>query len=209
MKINALILTASLGLAVTAPAAMMNLNYSGSFGPTTTLNGVPLGGSDNPFSLAATFDPASGIPAGPGVTVFPITALQLHLLSGNYTAAPAPDLNVALGRTSAIYVAGLGSLSLNSLVASIFVTATPPFSPVAPTPSLLSDYLQTIMGANSYTITLGGGAGDLVINDLGLSPFTAELTAAVPEPSQWAMMAVTLLGAGGYGLRRWRNRQAE
>ena len=28
---------------------------------------------------------------------------------------------------------------------------------------------------------------------------------AVPEPGQWAMMAVTLLGAGSVGLRQWRN----
>ena len=33
--------------------------------------------------------------------------------------------------------------------------------------------------------------------------------AAVPEPSQWAMMGVTALVAGGYGLRQWRRGQAK
>ncbi len=208
MKINTLILTASLGLAVTAPAAMMNLNYSGSFGPTTTLNGVPLGGSVNPFSLVATFDPAVSFPAGPGAS-FPITDLQIHLLGGNYTAAPAPNLNVGLLNQGGRYLAGLFGQGPGSGFGSVFATATPPYSAVAPTPSLLSGYVSSGLGQGLYTITLNGGAGDLVVNDLGDSPFTAELTAAVPEPSQWAMMAVTLLGAGGYGLRRWRNRQAE
>ena len=33
--------------------------------------------------------------------------------------------------------------------------------------------------------------------------------AVVPEPSQWAMMGMTLLGAGGFALRQWRSRRAK
>ena len=32
---------------------------------------------------------------------------------------------------------------------------------------------------------------------------------SVPEPGQWAMMGLTLLGVGGFGFRQWRNRRGQ
>ena len=59
-----------------------------------------------------------------------------------------------------------------------------------------------------YTFALDGGVGNLVVNDLGSAPFTAEITAAVPEPGQWAMMGLTFCGVAGYGYRRFRANKA-
>lgn len=214
MKLNTLLLTASLGLAVPAPATMMYLNYTGSFGPTTTLGGVPLG-AETPFSIKAGFDSAANIfpdPNATGVGFFSATSFSISLLNATYTAAPAPTLNVGLGNPvvpMGSYAAGIQDTGDSGFL-SLFSAATPAFSASAPTPSILSGFKTTLdLIQAPLIIALDGGAGNLDIKDFGrTSPFTAELT-AVPEPGQWAMMGVTLCGVAGFGLRQWRSRRAK
>ena len=50
-------------------------------------------------------------------------------------------------------------------------------------------------------ISADGAAGGFAIGEFGI--------AAIPEPGQWAMMGVTLFGAVGYGVRKYRARQTK
>jgi len=56
-----------------ADAATLLLNFSGEFGPTTTLGGTALG-ADTPFTFTASFDSTAGIPITTGVEIFPTVA---------------------------------------------------------------------------------------------------------------------------------------
>ena len=73
MKRTLFVLTASLGLAVAAPATMLTLNCTGTFGPMTTLGGTVFG-ADTPFSYHATFDSTTDVYGNPDQGVFPITS---------------------------------------------------------------------------------------------------------------------------------------
>lgn len=217
MKLSTFFLAANLGLALSASAEMLYLNYAGSFGPTTTLGGVPLG-AETPFSLQAGFESTANIfpdTNALGVGFFSVTSFSISLLNTNYTAAPAPTLNIGLGNPVApngiYYAAGIQDTGDSGFL-SLFTVATPPFSATAPTPSVLSDFTTTLdLIQAPLIIALDGGVGSLNIKDFGrTSPFTAELT-GVPEsePGPWAMTGVTLLGAAGVGLRQRRSRQAK
>jgi len=209
MKLNILLLTASLGLAVSAPAALYTLNYTGSFGPTTTLGGTPLGGTSTPFSLHAMFNSADAVFSFPGIAIYPTTSFSIFLQGhGTYTAAPATALNVLLEdpRILGYYVAGITDSGDTTGFTSFYLGALPAFSADAPTASVLVGLNHNNIDGH-LTIALDGGAGNLVVNDLGGGPFTAEI-AVVPEPGQWAMMGVTLLGAGGFVVRQRRAKAA-
>jgi hypothetical protein len=70
-----------------AEAGSLIENFSGAFGPTTTLGGTTLG-SDTKFSFQATFDPASGTIVRGGVATF-ATSLSINIAGhGTYTSAP-------------------------------------------------------------------------------------------------------------------------
>ena len=204
MKRTLFVLTASLGLAVAAPATMLTLNCTGTFGPMTTLGGTVFG-ADTPFSYHATFDSTTDVYGNPDQGVFPITSFSIVLPSGTYTAAPQADLNVLLNHTlPAQYSAGLSTTDATvgpgRFFCQSYSAATPDFSADAPTPSVISHLVSRTYTAH-YTITLNGGAGDLVIEGPGSSSFTAEI-APVPEPGAWAMMGLTFCGVAGYTIRR-------
>ena len=78
MKLTTLILTASLGLATTTPAAILTLHETGVFGPTTTLNGVAFG-VDTPFDFHATFDSTTDLYAVGGAGLFSIGSFFILL----------------------------------------------------------------------------------------------------------------------------------
>jgi hypothetical protein len=221
MKRMLLIVTASLGLAASAAGSLMTLTYTGSFGPTTTLGGVLLVGaeeSEAPFSLQAVFDPTHnifseylppGFPVPPGAGLFAATSLSILIQGTPYVAILSPNLNVVLVNSFAgsndYFGAGLYSPTTEMGMASYFDTATPPFSGPAPTPSVLSDFLANDSGfLLGYEIMFDGGVS-LVINDLGSSPFTAELTgdlSAVPEPGNLLGLCGLISVAGFLRCRR-------
>ena len=207
MKRCLLILTASLGLAAAAPASMVTLNMSGSFGPTSTLGGTAFGVA-TPFTFHATFHSTTDTYAKHGLGIFPTTSFSIVLPSGTYTAGAGAGLKAfLLDPTLLAYSAGLVSADRNYGFYSSFWIARPAFSADAPTPAVLSGYIGNNYSL-PFTIALDGGAGNLVVNALGSGPFTAEITAVVPEPDCWAMMGLTLVGVAGYGYCRFRLNRA-
>ena len=208
MKQSLLVLTASLGLAAGASASMVTLNYSGSFSPDSSLGGTAFG-VDTPFIIHATFDSTTDVIPASGHGIFPLTSLSIHLPSGTYAAASAFGWDAYVGdpRVFSGYAGGIRNAWLGMNAITLFTTATPAFSADAPTDSVLTGFSEN-WGAFPCTIGLDGGAGDLVVNDLGAGPFSASLTSSVPEPGQWAMMGLTLVGVACYGYRRFRANRA-
>ena len=136
MKLNTLILTASLGLAATAPAAIITLHETGTFGPTTELGGSPFG-VVTPFDFHATFDSTTDFDPHPGWGLFPITSFSILIGGTPYTAPPAPNLNVQLvdPAIAGLYFAGMSDAASDTYFLNAFRSATPGFSVNAPTPS--------------------------------------------------------------------------
>jgi len=106
-----------------------------------------------------------------------------------------------------VFAVGLINPGADVGFTTYFLTSTPAFSSDVPTPSIFGAAMLSNYDP-PYTFALDGGVGNLVVNDLGSAPFTAEITAAVPEPGQWAMMGLTFCGVAGYGYRRFRANKA-
>ena len=192
---------ALLGAVANAPAGgdnMLTLNYSGYFGPTTTLGGTVL--PDNTaFSFAATFNAAAPIPVITGLALFSASSFSIVIGTTSYTASQPADLQVTLGdpRMSEIYVAGVIPADQSCILWSYYTGATPAFQTDNPTATEFSGNVVNELSSPTvnFQIALDGVAGGLVINDLGSGAFTANLTASVPEPSQWA--AISCFGVLG------------
>jgi hypothetical protein len=192
------LLAVALGLAAAgaAEAAPLVLNYSGTFGPTTTLDGVAFG-VDTPFTFSAAFDSTTDSSPDPNYGVFAaIVTFQIEG-HGTFTSLPSPDVNVYLYSGAVGFAAGLsdatGIAGFTTGFAGFFTTATPAFNADLPTGSVLSGLISPL-SILPYTIPFGGGVGVLAINDLTALGTTATV-AAVPEFSTLA-----LAGLGGLGL---------
>jgi hypothetical protein len=162
------VLTLILG-ASQAHASPLILNYSGVFGPTSTLGGNAFG-ADTPFTFQATFDSTPDQTfVGGAVAVFDALVTFDIAGFGIFTSDPTADVNVLL-QDDRISDFGAGLVTTvadppGSLV-GVFATATPPFLAGTPTPTVLTGFLGSGSPAFPFTIALSGGAGDLVINDL-------------------------------------------
>src|SRR5262249_37359541 len=97
-----------------AEAGTLIENFSGAFGPTTTLNGAALG-SDTNFSFQATFDSTAGFPVTPGVATFP-TSLSITI-AGHGTFTSAPGANVVLTDPSFPQLPGVYAVGLSTSTA--------------------------------------------------------------------------------------------
>ena len=208
-RIWTLITLVALSLTLTTPAlaSLLALNYTGYFGPDTTLGGTTLG-AETPFSLKATFDSAADISPDPGgYSLFAITSFVLTLGGNSYTASPARDLNVTFAISvdvDTVYLLGFLDSADKNGFGSLFAFTAPPITSNTPTPSEYSGYYFTsfALNSNSYTIALNGGAGDLVVKDFGVGDFKANLTtSAVPEPSTCLLLTLSL-GVVGYARRK-------
>ena len=118
---------------------------------------------------------------------------------------PNNDLNVALVNPTyhlGINAAGLVTSRGEPFFLDAYSAVAPPFDPHVPTPTTLLGYLGTIPGF-PYVVPLAGGAGELVINDVGDTPRTASLVAA-PEPSSLVLAGLGGLAFFGYAWRRGR-----
>jgi uncharacterized repeat protein (TIGR02543 family) len=161
--------------------AGMSLHCTGSFGPTTTLNGNPLG-AETAFTIVATFEPTlnlASFPPGSGVGVYAATASITIDGYGTYPSAAGADFAVWLMNPTEnfvpFYAAGFGGLSGENGVSQIFNSTTPAFFAEAPTPTTFSDNLGPDQGNFPFAIPLGDGTSSLVVNDLGAATFTAEI----------------------------------
>ncbi|MEI7910717.1 MAG: PEP-CTERM sorting domain-containing protein [Verrucomicrobiota bacterium] len=188
----------SLVLAASAPAGLMNLNYAGSFGPTTTLGGIVLG-DGTPFSFQAEFDSAA--PIDPGMGMFQVSSLSFIINGTPYAASLPADqfvffdyFIIEAGNPYNSFDAGLLGQGTwgdnnNNLMVFEFKVTTPDLIPVShsgpviPTASVFTENVGNYC-QGSLSIALAGGAGVLVINDFGGLAVTASLTdfSAVPEP---------------------------
>ena len=199
-------------LAATAShaAALLTLNYSGTFGTGTTL-GVTALADNTPFSFAATFDPTAPIPDSiPGAAGFFATSFTILINSTTYTATTPSALTVFLADprylAPSYYAVGLNTgPAPKPFVLSSFCTgaapAYPAFNANTPTPTLFSDFfLQDV--DNGFPIALNDVPGGLVVNDL-VGPAAASLSlSAVPEPSEWTAISFAVLGLAYAAKRR-------
>ena len=184
---------ALLGAVANAPAGgdnMLTLNYSGYFGPTTTLGGTVI--PDNTaFSFAATFNAAAPISSETGVALFSASSFSIVIGTTSYTASQPADLAVGLFDPRAVgaYAAGVYTADgVHNL--TVYSGATPAFQTDNPTATEFSGNVgNVIVGLSGLQIALDGVTGGLVINDFGSGVFTANLTTSVPEPSQWAAIS--------------------
>jgi hypothetical protein len=181
-----------------AAAGSLTENFSGEFGPTTTLDGTALG-SDTNFSFQATFDPAAGTIVRGGVATF-ATSLSITIAGhGTYTSAPGavsvvltdPSFPGLLGN----YGVGLSTSTAGFFFGADFASASPAFTVETVAPTVFSSYHGYVINP-LLTIELTNG-GSLVINDNGTTRATASLTsAAVPEPAALIMAAEAALLLG-------------
>ena len=188
-----------------AEAGSLIENFSGAFGPTTTLGGTALG-SDTNFSLQATFDPTAGTKVRGGVATF-ATSLSINIAGhGTYTSAPEA-VSVVLTDPSfpglpRNYGVGLSTSTAGFFFGAEFASASPAFTVETVSPTAFSSY-HAYLTHLPLTIELTSG-GSLVIKDNGTTAATASLTsAAVPEPAALivAAEAVLLLGVAWNGVR--------
>ena len=215
MKINTLILTASLGLAAVAgaqAAVIFATNPNGSWtgaSPNVTF-GTPFVVGGSPITITSLGFFERGLTPGLGsshmvglydqasqallgqVTVQAGTASTLH--DGTRWERLSSDILLAAGTTYMLAVMGGGD--------TMNMTQNP-----SQLPTLGSGF--SLMPGGGFTQASGSS-----IQYPGSSPagglwlFGANMEAGepdpVPEPGQWAMMAVTALGIAGYAARRVR-----
>jgi hypothetical protein len=201
------LIAATLGLLALTPAQsaaeILVLNYSGTFGASTTIAGTPLG-ADTPFTLAATFDSTTDLTPIGGQGRFPTLSVDFDIAGfGTFSSAPGTGLEVDFLNVG-VYIVELGDIG-GAYFRADFSTASPPFDADDPTPSALSDLVSTLYFG--FTIPLAGGAGDLVVPDGGgivafgpTATITPASPTAVPEPSAIALAALGVVGS--LGLRR-------
>jgi hypothetical protein len=189
-----------------AEASSLTENFSGAFGPTTTLGGTALG-SDTSFRFQATFDPTTGTVVRPGVATF-ATSLSINIAGhGTYTSAPGA-VDVVLTDPSfpglpGNYAVGLSTSTAGAFFGAAFASASPAFTVETVAPTVFARYLEYVTDL-PLTIELTSG-GSLVINANGTAAAAASLTsAAVPEPAAMivAAEAVLLLGVASRLPRR-------
>jgi hypothetical protein len=211
MKKRLYLFAALLGLftmaSAQADAAMLMLNFSGEFGPTTTLGGTALG-ADTAFTFAATFDTTTGISKGTGVEIFPTVATFNISGFGTFTSVAGADVYVGLAdptsNSAKVYEAVLTNGAITHDFGAAYSTATPPITAANPAPTVFSGLFSS-GGFLNLTIPLQGGAGDLVVKDLAAAGEIATITAAtVPEP---ASLTLSAMGLALVGFVAWRRNQ--
>jgi hypothetical protein len=181
-----------------AEAGSLIENFSGEFGPTTTLGGIALG-SETDFRFQATFDPTAGTVVERGVATF-AASLSINIAGhGTYTSAPGavwvvltdPSFSGLLDD----YGVGLSTSTAGFFFGAEFASASPAFTVETVAPTDFSSYVKYVSNV-PLTIELTSGRS-LVINDNGATAATASLTsAAVPEPSALIVAAEAALLVG-------------
>ena len=174
---------------------LMTLHYSGYFGSAegaATLGATTL--PDNTaFSFAATFNAADPLQSINGLAIFSASSLTFLIAGNSYSASSPASLLVGLvdPAFNGPYIVGLGAAAdPNQYVQSYYSGATPTFHAESPTPTAYSGFMGNDWKEN-FSIPLVGVEGGLVIKDLStdLGATSANLTASVPEPSQWAAIS--------------------
>ncbi len=179
-------------------------NFSGYFGPSTTLDGTALGGSETAFTFTAAFDPSAGTELATGAAVFATTASIEIAGHGTFTASTDVFLVDPRFEGASVYAVGLSDSTASAFFGGVFAAAAPAFTVESVVPTTFQSFLEysnALVGDLPFTLNLNGG-GTLVINDSGTTMATASLT-AVPEPAALigASQAVLLLGLA-FRLRR-------
>jgi len=184
-------------LTSSASADPLMLNFSGYFGPNSTLGGAAFS-QDTAFSLTATFIPDSSVSLGLGVAGFSVTSYSVVINGTAYTGSPSVDLFVALAdpRGFGVYAVGLVNSALDHDVDALYAGATPDFLAENPTLTKFTSFVST-HGSGDFRIPLDGVTGGLVINDAGAGDFAASIT-TIPEPSTFALLGLGALSFAAY-----------
>jgi len=175
------------------------LDFEGVFGPTSSLGGTAFG-VDTPFKFSAEFDSTADLDATPGMSLFETTiAFEIDGL-GTFNSDAASGINVGLIVDSGIFIVGLVDTALATGFFAGFDTSSTVFDADSPSPTVFSDFLA-IVPQLPFTVSLAGGAGDLVINDFADADATARINGNLPEPASilvWGLLGI----AGGIKLHR-------
>ena len=183
-----------------ASAAPLQLESSGVFSDTSTLNGMEFG-VDRPFTYTAVFDSTLDVSIAPDNGVFAAVITFTIPGVGTFTSGPAGNIVVGLasdGLFGAFIGTGVGGL--NKAFGGFFSTATPVFDADTPTPSVLSGFTGPD-DAFPVIFPLTNAPGDLVVNGIVTSGTTATIS-AVPIPSALLLFGTGLLGLIGWNYRR-------
>lgn len=165
-----------------AEAGLLALEVTGSFGPTSTLGGVPFG-VDTPYKFRAVFDSKDDVNPTPGAGYFRPTHFTITIARhGTFAGIPNADLNVVVLDPSyhlGAYAAGLVTSTGSPFFLHTYSAVSPPFRPENPTPTTFSGFRKTLASFPGvpYVIPLAGCAGELVINDFGDAEPSASLIA--------------------------------
>ncbi len=176
-------------------------NVSGSFSADSTLGGVAFG-SDQPFTLSATFDASAGTLVATGAAYFSTTTFTLNLPGyGTYTGDPVHLSPLLLDPSNTVFAgltfAGMGfdlvgSSFTSGIMLPAYITTTPVLDVTAPAPTVFFDYIGS--AAFAFSLPLSGVPGGLQVTGAS-GPVSANITAAVPEPAEYAAVAGLALGA--------------
>jgi hypothetical protein len=202
-RILTALLLLTLGVTAPATASLMTMEVSGTFGAGVLLNDAT-SLENTPFTYRALFDPAVNTGAPPGNLVSP-ASVEFFINSVTYTGATS---HVWIDATDPVtpstpYTVGLSNESLTDwqYFMGNYDTISTPFNAATPVNSILSG-TNVDNSTSGLRLTFTGGAtlSNLVF-DAGASTATFSGVSAVPEPSTYALLCISL-GVVGYARRK-------
>ena len=201
----------TLGAVAPAAASVVTLDVSGTFGAGVLLNGA-ISLENTPFTYRALFDPAVNTGTAPGNLVSPTLSLAFTLNSVTYYGGSS---FVYIDATDPVtpstpYTVGLSNESLTDwqYFNGNYDSISTPFNAANPLNSILSGTnVDNSSSGLSFAFTGGATLSNLVF-DAGASTATFSGANAVPEPSTYLLLTISL-GAVGYARKKMTRREEQ
>jgi hypothetical protein len=123
-------------------------SFSGYFGPSTTLDGTALGGSETAFTFPAAFNPSSGTELATGLAVFATIASIQIAGHGTYTASTDVILADPSYLGAGVFGVGLSDSTATAFFGGVFAAAAPAFTVESVVPTTFSGQSLTRLAVN-------------------------------------------------------------